>query len=226
MPAISAICLPAERPASRRAALARRLALALGVAVIAGATLLLRDPLASMASYCAGLMALSQLAPPLLLLGLPRRARPGMVAIFDPWIAFILFAGLSIAVSLPGLLDPTLSNALYAAPLGLLELVAGLLFWGQIVPATRPLRAPWAIALLAWAGSLPMTVVALVWMLSAEVLYTPYLDVICRWDIPPLLDQKWAGFVMFVAGVPMQFAAAWVLVTAPAGRSPEEPEER
>jgi cytochrome c oxidase assembly factor CtaG len=121
-------------------------------------------------------------------------------------------------VSLPGILDPTLANALYAGPLGVFELLAGIVFWGQLLPATRQLGRPWQAALLAWAGSIPMTVVALVWMLAANVLYTPYLNVICRWNVSPLLDQKWAGFVMFLAGMPLQLAAAWLLLEVGARR--------
>jgi cytochrome c oxidase assembly factor CtaG len=194
----------------RRAAIG---GLAVGV-VVAGA-LGLRDPLASMASYTASLMALNQIAPPLLLLAAPRsllQCRRALAAIFDPWIATVAFVGLSIAVSLPGILDSSLANALYAAPLGLLELIAGLLFWAQLLPATRQLRKSWQAGLLAWAVGIPMTVVALVWMLTPKVLYTPYLDVICRWNIPPLLDQKWAGFIMFAAGLPLQIAAFWLLL--------------
>jgi len=188
----------------------------LGVAVAAAASFVLRDPLSSMATYTAGLMVLNQAAPPLLLAALPPRRLAGygraIAIIFNPWIATALFVGLSIAVSLPEILDPTLANALYAAPLGLFMLVSGVLFWAQIFPATQSLRARWQIALLAWGGSIPMTVVGLVWMLSSDVIYTPYLDVICRWDVPPLADQKWAGFIMFVAGVPLQIVAAWLLV--------------
>ena len=187
----------------------------LGCVTVAMGALALRDPLASMSTYTAGLMVLNQVAPPLLLLGLPLRLTRThrIAAVFDPWVATALFVGLSVVVSFPAILDPTLANALYAAPLGLLELISGLLFWGQLVPLTRYLRVRWQIALLAWAGSVPMTVVALVWMLSSHVIYTPYLDVICRWDISPLADQKWAGFVMFVAGAPLQLAAAWILLT-------------
>ena len=57
-----------------------------------------------------------------------------------------------------------------------------------------------------------MGAVAVVWMLAPRVLYAPYLDVICRWNLPPLLDQKWAGLVMLVAGIPMQLAATWLLL--------------
>jgi putative membrane protein len=59
---------------------------------------------------------------------------------------------------------------------------------------------------------MPMTAVAVIWMLSPNVLYTPYLDVICRWNIPPLADQRWAGLVMFGAGLPLPLAGAWILL--------------
>jgi len=174
----------------------------------------LRDPLASMASYTAALMALNQIAPPLLLLALPNRAGLPVLraALLDPWVATIVFVGLSVAVSLPGVFDPSVANALYAAPLGVFELIAGLLFWAQFMPASRVIRRSWVAGLLAWAGGVPMTVVALIWMLSPDVLYTPYLDVICRWDIPPLTDQRWAGMVMFVAGFPLQMIGVWLLL--------------
>ncbi|MHB1515689.1 MAG: hypothetical protein ACYCVY_08270 [Acidiferrobacteraceae bacterium] len=40
----------------------------------------------------------------------------------------------------------------------------------------------------------------------------PYLDVICIWNIPPLTDQRWAGFVMLAAGLPLQLASVWRLL--------------
>lgn len=169
----------------------------------------LRNPLASMADFTSSLMALNQLSPPLLLLAVPRRVE---AALFDPVLATAGFVALSVGVSLPGLLDPAVANALYAAPLDLLELLTGIMFWGQFFTRTRQMRAGWPAAALLWAGSLPMTVVAVVWMLADHVLYTPYLEVLCRWDIPPLMDQRWAGFVMFVAGIPLQLAATYLLV--------------
>ena len=176
----------------------------------------LRAPLASMASYTAGLMALNQLAPPLLLAALPAGVlvtRTGLAAyVFDPWAASVVFVGVSIAISLPGVFDLAVANAVYAAPLGALELVSGLLFWAQLMPATRVIGPDWVVALLAWLGAMPMTAVAVVWMLSPNVLYTPYLDVICQWNIPPLADQQWAGLVMFLAGTPLPLFGAWVLL--------------
>lgn len=194
-----------------------RLASALaGVAVIfAGYAFGLRNPLASMTVYTAALMAVNQLAPPLLLAALPpiQGRWPWLSnTFFDPAIALLCFVVLSVAVSLPSVLDPSLADALYAAPLGLLELATGLMIWGQMLPATRRLPHGWQVATLVWIASLPMGAVAVVWMLAPRVLYAPYLDVICRWNLPPLLDQKWAGLVMLVAGIPMQLAATWLLL--------------
>ena len=214
--------LPPHRLLSPRVGTLRVLAAVSGTLVATLAALGLRDPLASMSSYTAALMALNQIAPPLLLLALPRTIRVGLRGrgkgaalaslLLDPWAATTLFIGLSIAVSLPGVFDPSVANALYAAPLGVLELLSGLLFWAQFMPATRRIRRAWLAGAVAWIGAMPMTVVAVVWMLSPDVLYTPYLDVICRWNIPPLVDQKWAGLVMFVAGVPVQLVGVWLLL--------------
>ncbi len=206
---------PPSRVTSDRSGMPRSFRLAAG---LAGGSLAcvglagLRDPLASMADYTVALMVLNQAAPPLLLLALRRRVD---WVLFDPVLAVTAFVALSVGVSLPGLLDPTLANALYAAPLGALELLAGLMIWAQAFAATQQCRPGWPAALLLWLASLPMTAVAVVWMLADHVLYTPYLDVVCRWDIPPLADQRWAGLAMFVAGIPMQLAAAAVLLVPP-----------
>ena len=222
--------LPNHRLFSRRAGTLRVLAAVSGTLVVALAAQGLRDPLASMSSYTAALMALNQMAPPLLLLALPRTIRASLqghgtvgalaTVLLDPWAATTLFIGLSIAVSLPGVFDPSLVNALYTAPLGVLELFCGLLFWAQFVPATRRIRRAWLAGAVAWIGAMPMTVVAVVWMLSPEVLYTPYLDVICRWNIPPLVDQRWAGFFMFLAGVPIQLVGVWLLTRSSSSARP------
>jgi cytochrome c oxidase assembly factor CtaG len=213
--------LPPYRLFLPRVGTLRVLAAVSGTLVVALAALGLRDPLASMSSYTAALMALNQIAPPLLLLALPGTVRVGLPGcgkaaalanlLLDPWAATTLFICLSIAVSLPGVFDPSVANALYAAPLGLLEL-SGLLFWAQFMPATRRIRPAWLAGAVAWIGAMPMTVVAVVWMLSPDVLFTPYLDVICRWNIPPLVDQRWAGLLMFVAGVPVQLVGVWLLL--------------
>jgi putative membrane protein len=205
-----------DRALARVPVAIRGIAGAAGLLVVAYGAWGLRAPLASMASYTAALMALNQMAPPLLLLALPSgalgRCSVVLAYVFDPWAAGLMFVSVSIAISLPGVFDPALANAVYAAPLGALELLSGLLFWAQLIPATRSIGPDWLVACLAWFGAMPMTAVAIVWMLSPDVLYTPYLDVICRWNIPPLADQRWAGLVMFGAGLPLPLAGAWILL--------------
>ncbi len=191
---------------------------------MAGSALGLRNPLASMASYSAALMVLNQWVPPLLLMSVPaaewarwrgvaapKPARGPAGWLLDPWVAMTVFTTLSVMVSLPGIFEPALANALFSAPLGLLELLSGLLFWAQLSRSLRTLRYDWQSGLYGLVGSLPMMAVATVWMLSANILYMPYVDVVCQWNISPLADQHWAGFVMLAMGFPLQIAAAWRL---------------
>lgn len=195
-----------------------------GTALLTASCAGLRDPLASMTQYTAGLMVLGQVVPPFLLLAMPMTTnrRPAHVAGWarDPGVAATLFGGLAIATGLPSILDRSLANALFSAPLGLLDLLAGLLFWAQLMPGSRVIRHNPLAGAYALLGSLPMTVVAVVWMTAPRVLYAPYLDVLCRWDLTPLEDQHWAGFVMLVAGLPLQVVGTWLLVAAPAKPPP------
>lgn len=197
----------------------------IGVAIATASAAGLRDPLAAMSGYTAALMLLNQAVPPLLLLAVPPcqwrqwRGRPapqpasGLAGwLLDPWIAASVFTCLSVAVSLPGILEPALADALFSAPLGLFELLAGLLFWAQVFRPLRTIGCDWKAGIFVLAGGIPMTVVAVVWMLSPAVIYAPYLDVLCRWNITPLQDQRWAGFIMLLAGLPSQIAGTWLLV--------------
>lgn len=193
-----------------------------GLALTGAAFLQAHDPLSSMASYTGALMVLNQIAPPMLLLSLPstlqvriqncRQRRFLLGAMLSPFAASILFVIVSVAISLPGVLNPGLVNALYTLPIAGLELASGLMFWGQLLPVTRVIERPWQVGVLALVVSLPMGAVAVVWLVAPNVLYSPYIDVICRWNIPPILDQKWAGFVMLCAGIPMQLYGIWVLL--------------
>ncbi|WP_206998537.1 cytochrome c oxidase assembly protein [Trinickia mobilis] len=193
-------------------------------ACMAGSVLGLRDPLGSMASYSASLMLLNQWVPPLLLMSGPAAQRSrwrGTAApaparglagwLLDPWVGMTVFTTFSVMVSLPGIFEPALANALFSAPLGLLELLSGLMFWAQLSGSLRTFRYDWQSGLYALAGSLPMMAVATVWMVSADILYMPYVDVVCQWNISPLADQHWAGFVMLTMGFPLQLAGAWRL---------------
>jgi len=208
----------------------RRIACGLAACGAAGASLIgLRDPLASMTDYTAALMALNQLAPPLLLLAVPHRRqnpphpprvlRPVADWLLDPWVAGVVFTMVSIGISLPQIFEPALANALFAAPLGLLEFGAGLLLWAQILPSTSRFENDRSAGLFAIAMGVPMTVVAVVWITSPYVLYSPYLNVLCLWDLTPLQDQRWSGFVMLLLGVPMQLRGVWLLALPDRRRS-------
>lgn len=181
----------------------------------------LHDPLQSMSVYAAALMLLGQGVSPLLLLGVPARVRAGWWAprhrwwarwLLDPWVAVAVFVLLTLALNLPGLFETALGKAVYSAPIGVLLLLGGLMMWAQLLEGSRGIRRRWLAGLVGWLASLPMMLVAAVWVWSPSVLYMPYLDVLCLWNLSPLQDQHYAGLAMFVAGLPLQLRAAWLLI--------------
>ncbi len=193
----------------------------------------LHNPLASMTSYTAALMSLGQVVSPLLLLGLPPAVRGRWHAaphtvwsawLLDAWVAGAVFVLITLGVNLPGVFNTALANSLYSGPIGLLLLLSGLMFWAQLLAGSTSLPQRWIAGLYGWLGSLPMMLIAAVWVWSGHVLYTPYLDVLCLWNLSPLDDQHYAGLVMFAAGLPLQLRAAWLLVMpeadAPAAARP------
>ena len=181
----------------------------------------LHDPLQSMTTYAAALMLLGQGVSPLLLLGIPRQARgvwrePRQAWwakwLLDPWVAVAVFMLLTLALNVPGVFDTALSNAVFSAPFGVLLLLGGLMMWAQLLDGSRGIRRRWLAGLVGWLAGLPMMLVAAVWVWSNHVLYMPYLDVLCLWNLSPLQDQHYAGLVMFVAGLPLQLRSAWMLI--------------
>jgi len=196
------------------AGIARAAAALTGLAVACLLLATLGDALASMMRYTATLMALNQIVPPFLLLGMGRFARriPGALWWADPLVALTAFGALSIAVSVPQVLSRSLANALFSLPVGLLELGFGLLFWAQAFPWTRQIRGDVALAGYLTLGNLPMMCVAVIWMTSGALLYAPYVDIVCLWNLTPLEDQHYAGFIMLLSSLPMQIIAAWYLV--------------
>ena len=181
----------------------------------------LHDPLQSMTVYAGALMLLGQGVSPLLLLGVPRELRAGWHRpqrrwwaqwLLDPWVAVAVFMLLTLALNVPGVFDTALSNALYSGPFGVLLLVGGLMMWAQLLDGSRGIRRRWLAGLVGWLAGLPMMLVAAVWVWSPRVLYMPYLDVLCLWNLSPLQDQHYAGLLMFIAGFPLQLRAAWMLI--------------
>lgn len=181
----------------------------------------LRSPLSSMSLYTAALMALNQAAPALICAAIPTRQWQQLNAfrsitdwLFDPWVAGAAFLLSSTAISFPSILDTSVANALYAAPIGCIEFCSGVLVWIQIYKQPTSFTSTVHQAVFALAVGIPMTIVAVVWITSSTVLYTPYLDIICLWNFSPLEDQRWSGFVMLLSGLPLQLVGTWRLVNA------------
>ncbi|WP_449370571.1 cytochrome c oxidase assembly protein [Thiomonas sp.] len=181
----------------------------------------LHNPLASMTGYTIALMTMGQIVSPLILIGFPPQVRAQWHAprhdawsvwLLDAWVAAAVFIILTLGVNLPGVFNSALSNALFSGPIGLFLLASGLMFWAQLLPGCSSLAHRWVAGLYGWLGSLPMMIIASIWVWSGHVLYTPYLDVLCLWNLSPLDDQHYAGLVMFIAGLPLQLRAAWLLI--------------
>jgi len=158
-------------------------------------------------------MALNQIAPPLLLLALPRTIRVSLRGhgkgaalaslLLDPWAATTLFIGLSIAVSLPGVFDPSVANALYAAPLGVLELLSGLLFWARVIdPGPLRPRLVWPARIAYAVGAMVVGwALAIGLVLAPHPLYAHYAEFAHRpGGISALTDQQLAAGMMWVPG--------------------------
>ena len=187
--------------------------------------------LGSMALYMTRLMLLAELLPPLLVLGLPPgRLRVGgrwasvLSWLLDPWVALALWSTVIIFWNVPATFSASLVSNTAGGLLPLLYLLGGLLSWAVIL---RPLPGVQAqhygnrgwFGLL---GSLPMMVVAAVWLYSPRVLYAPYVGALCLWNTTPLQNQVSSGYVMMLAGLPgmalsLAQLMAWLIRLADAG---------
>ena len=56
-----------------------------------------------------------------------------------------------------------------------------------------------------------MMAIGIIWIWSDHVLYAPYLNVICQWNVTPIQDQRWAGMLMVLFGLPLQLRSAWLI---------------
>ncbi|WP_022801110.1 cytochrome c oxidase assembly protein [Deinococcus ficus] len=166
----------------------------------------------SMALYMARLMVLAELVPPLLVLGVPRGVRLdprrglGRVLniLLDPWVALALWTAVIVFWNVPAGFNASIVTNTAASLLPALYLLSSLLVWGVVL---RPLPSvqPAGIGSRGWFGliaSLPMMAVAAVWLYARDVLYTPYVNALCLWNLTPLQNQQISGWIMMLAGMP------------------------
>ena len=186
----------------------------------------------SMALYMGRLMLLAELAPPLLMLGLPRdvirlsgRSAGGRALSFllDPFVVFALWTTIIVFWNIPAGFNASLVSATAGSLLPVLYLLGGVLVWAvtlNALPGVRPLP----VGARGWFGflnGLPMMAVAAVWLYSPTVLYSPYVNVPCLWNLTPLQNQQISGWVMMLAGLPAMALAlvqllAWLIQVADA----------
>ncbi|WP_353543490.1 cytochrome c oxidase assembly protein [Deinococcus xinjiangensis] len=166
----------------------------------------------SMALYMARLMVLAEAVPPLLVLGLPRgmnlnpRAGLGRVlgVLFDPWVALAVWSAVIIFWNVPAGFNASVVTNSAAQLLPWLYLLSSLMVWSVVL---RPLPSvqPATVGSRGWFGllsALPMMSVAAVWLYAPKVLYTPYVSALCLWNLSPLENQQYAGWIMMLAGLP------------------------
>lgn len=176
----------------------------------------------SMALYMARLMVLAEFIPPLLLLGLPGGIRlaprrlPGRVlgVLLDPWVALAVWSAVIIFWNVPAGFNASVVTNSAAQLLPWLYLLSSLMVWGVVL---RPLPGvqPHHVGSRGWFGllaALPMMAVASVWLYSPKVLYTPYVNALCLWNLSPLQNQQWSGWIMMLAGLPGMFLAFGQLI--------------
>lgn len=163
----------------------------------------------SMALYMGRLMLLAEVVPPLLILGLPALKVPEwgrrmLSVLFDPWVALAVWTAVIVFWNVPAGFNASVVTNSAAQLLPWLYLLSSLMVWGVVlrpVPAAQPVH----VGSRGWFGllsALPMMAVASVWLYSPKVLYTPYANALCLWNLTPLQNQQWSGWIMMIAGIP------------------------
>ncbi|WP_369409216.1 cytochrome c oxidase assembly protein [Deinococcus arboris] len=190
----------------------------------------------SMALYMGRLMVLAEVVPPLLVLGLPplplgprSGLGRGLGVLLDPWVALALWTAVIVFWNVPAGFNASVVSNTAGALLPALYLLSSLLVWGVVL---RPLPGvqPAGIGSRGWFGllaALPMMAVASVWLYAPRVLYTPYVNALCLWNLTPLQNQQISGWIMMLAGLPalalafMQLFAWLINLSESQGLPPE-----
>jgi putative copper resistance protein D len=179
-------------------------------------------------------LLMTMVAAPLLLLGAPvtlllraasSEARTRWIlpvlhsrvvaAVGHPIVAWTQFAVVMWASHFTSLFDAALEDPLIHLLEHALYLGSAMLFWWPVVgvdPAPRRLSHPMRIGYLL-VGMPFSSFLGLAIFSASEVLYEHYATLARDWGQPPLVDQQWAGGIMW-AGGDMVFFVAMVLAVA------------
>lgn len=163
----------------------------------------------SMALYMGRLMVLAEVVPPLLILALPvlkvgALSRRILSVLLDPWVVLAVWTAVIVFWNIPAGFNASVVTNSAAQLLPWLYLLSSLMVWGVVlrpVPDAQPVH----VGSRGWFGllaALPMMAVASVWLYSPKVLYTPYANALCLWNLSPLQNQQWSGWIMMIAGIP------------------------
>jgi len=157
-------------------------------------------------------LALTQLMPPLLLLGLPAfalrpLARPAWVravgeVLRRPGVAFALYSLTFSAWHLQPAYDLMMRNHNVHIATHVMFMVTAVIMWWPVLsplPEYPRLSAPGAMVYL-FLLSLPMMLVAALITLADGVLYPWYASAPRVWGLSALADQKLGGLIMWVPG--------------------------
>jgi putative membrane protein len=159
-------------------------------------------------------------APPLLLLGLPRwligrLTRPAIVDnvlgfLTQPVVATLLFNAAVVASFLPAAINGEARSAAIAAGINLGLLAVAIIMWMpalRTIPGERHLSTGGRAGYLMVQAVLP-TFPALVYIFAQHPLYTAYAHAPTTLGLSPLLDQQVAGALAKVAGLGILLGAA------------------
>ncbi|MGH2503348.1 MAG: cytochrome c oxidase assembly protein [Ktedonobacterales bacterium] len=155
-------------------------------------------------------MIIAVVAPPLLLMGIPRwlaelplrteGARTVARWLANPIVAFGVFQADIWLWHAPALYDLTLSNDTVHILEHLTFLIFGLMYWLPILSPTPMIpRISRGFAILyLFVGCQPMVALGALLTFAAHPLYTPYIDAPRVWGLSPLGDQQLGGLIMWL----------------------------
>jgi putative membrane protein len=155
-------------------------------------------------------MMIAVVAPPLLLMGIPRWlaelplrtevARTVARWLANPIVAFGAFQADIWLWHAPALYDLTLANGAVHILEHLTFLVFGLMYWLPILSPTPlfPRISRGFAVLYLFVGCQPMVALGALLTFAAHPLYTPYIAAPRVWGLSPLSDQQLGGLIMWL----------------------------